>query len=161
TMNRAKGALQQAKQGGMLPSLDAAVDDLKTAKLLSATGNQKKARDQFREIARLLLLSQGEVETLRQAIHELDQTIDQQKDVAKDTRKIEKEDSKVEPRQAQLVDTADLIRRDVESIAPVAVEQLKSAMDHMQEARSVLNSEKDAKKQREKAPPKQDDAVAS
>src|SRR5207248_4815810 len=78
-----------------------------------------------------------------------------------DTRKIEKEDSKVEPKQAELVDTSDMIRRDVESIAPVAVEHLKAAMDKMQEARAVLDSEKDPKRQREKAPPKQDEAVAS
>lgn len=161
TMERPKAALQQIKQGGLVPSLDSAVEDLRTAKLLSATGNQKKARDQFREIARLLLLSQGELEALRQAIHELDQTIDQQKELAKDTRKMEKEETKVEPRQAQLVDSTDLIRRDVDSIAPVAVEQLKAAMDRMQEARAVLNTEKDPKRQREKAPPRQDEAVTS
>src|SRR5258706_141973 len=37
-MARPKSALQQAKQGGLLPSLDAAVDDLRVAKLVSATG---------------------------------------------------------------------------------------------------------------------------
>src|SRR6266853_5086796 len=54
----------------------ARLERLKAARLLSATGNEKKARDQFREIAALLTLSQGEVEALRQAIRELDQAID-------------------------------------------------------------------------------------
>ena len=161
TAERPKAALRQIKEGGLAPSLDAALEDLKAAKLLSATGNQKKARDQFRDIARLLLLSQGEQEALRQAIHELDQTIQQQKELAKETKKIEKDDAKIEPRQAELVDNTDLIRRDVESLAPVAVEDLKAAMDKMQEARAVLNSEKDAKQQRDKAPPRQAEAVSS
>jgi len=160
-MERPKAALQQIKEGKLMPSLEAALEDLKVAKLGSATGNQRTARDQFREIARLLLLSQGELEALRQAIHEVDQAIDQQKELTKETRKIAKEDTKVEPKQAELVDNTDLIRRDVESIAPVAVEQLKAAIDKMQEARAVLNSEKEAKKQQEKAPPRQDEAVAS
>src|SRR5205085_3749008 len=149
-MERCKSALQQVTDGKLLSSLDGAVEDLRASKLLSATGNQKKARDQFREIARLLLLSQGEREALRQAIHELDQAIDQQKELTKETERIEKEDSKIEPKQGELVDTTDLIRRDVDSIAPVAVEHLKAAMDKMQAAREVLSAEKDPKKQREK-----------
>src|SRR3989441_6929494 len=44
----------------------------------------------------------------------LDQTIQQQKELAKETKKIEKDDAKIEPRQAELVDNTDLIRRDVE-----------------------------------------------
>ena len=51
--------------------------------------------------------------------------------------------------------------RDVESIAPVAVEQLKTAMDRMQEAREVLRAQKEVKKQREQAPPKQEEAVTN
>lgn len=158
--DRPKAALQQAKEGGLFPALDSAVEDLKSGKILSATSSQKKARDQFREIARLLLLSQGEVEALRQAIREVDQTIEQQKAVAKDTAKIEKDDAKLEPRQAELVDATDSVRRDIETIAPVAVEELKGAMEHMQQARAILNSEKDPKRQREKAPPRQEQAVA-
>src|SRR2546425_9947736 len=84
----------------------------------------------------------------------LDQTIQQQKELAKETKKIEKDDTKIEPRQAELVDNTDLIRRDVESLAPVAVEELKEAMERMQEARAVLNKEKDAKQKKGKAPPK-------
>lgn len=160
-VERPKAALHQVKEGGLLASLDAAVEDLRASKLLSALGSQKHVRDQFREIARVLLLAQGELEALRQAIHELDQVIDQQKELTKQTAKIEKEDSKIEPKQAELVDATDLIRRDVDSIAPVAVENLKSAMDKMQAAREALTAEKDPRRQREKAPPRQDEAAAS
>ncbi len=160
-MERPKAALQAVKEGRLLSWLDAAMEDLKGVKLSSASGNQKQARDQFREIARLLLLSQGELEALRQAIHELDQVIDRQKELTKETAQIEKEDTKVEPKQAELVDATGLIRHDVESLAPVAVEHLKTAMDKMQLAREVLKAEKDIKKQRERAPARQDEAVAS
>src|SRR6185295_1265023 len=113
TSERPKLALQQAQDGALKPSLDSAVDDLKTGKLLSASGNEKRARDQLREIARILLLSQGEMEALRQAVREIEQAIEQQKIVTDDTRKVEKDDlKKVQPRQAELVDTTDLIRKD-------------------------------------------------
>lgn len=162
TSERPKLALQQAQDGALKPSLDAAVEDLKTGKLLSASGNEKRARDQLREIARLLLLSQGELEALRQALHEVEQAIEQQKSLMADTRKIEKDDlQKVQPRQAELVDSTDLIRRDVESLAPIAADQLETAMDRMQEARKTFSDEKDPRKQREKAPPKQEEALTN
>src|SRR5688572_2040622 len=160
TSERPKLALQQAQDGALKPSLDAAVEDLKTGKLLSASGNEKRARDQLREIARLLLLSQGELEALRQALHEVEQAIEQQKSLMADTRKIEKDDlQKVQPRQAELVDSTDLIRRDVESLAPIAADQLEAAMDRMQEARKAFTEDKDPRKQREKPPPKREEAV--
>ncbi len=162
TAERSKLALQQAQQGGLKPALDGSVDDLRVGKMLSAAGNEKKARDQLREIARLLILSQGETEALRQALHELEKTIDQQKSVMDDTRKIDKDDTaKVQPRQAEVVDATDLIRRDVNSLAPVAGEHLKEATDKMQEARSALSTEKDPQQQREKVPPKQQEALAN
>src|SRR5436190_2318406 len=162
TSERPKLALQQAQDGALKPSLDSSVDDLTTGKLLSASGNEKRARDQLREIARILLLSQGEMEALRQALHEIEQTIEQQKVVTDDTRKIDKDDlKKVQPRQSELVDSTDLIRRDVASLAPIAADQLESAMDRMQEARKAFSDERDPKKQREKAPPKQEEAIAN
>jgi len=58
----AQSGLAAAQRRTVAASLEAALEDLKAAKLGSATGNQRTARDQFREIARLLLLSQGELE---------------------------------------------------------------------------------------------------
>src|SRR5262245_29542847 len=161
TAQRPKEALRQANEGGLLAALESANEELKVAKLLSATGNQRRARDEFREIARLLILSQGEIESLRQALREVDQAIDQQKQLMTDTRKIEPKDTKIELRQAELGDNTDLIRRDVDSLAPLAAEQLKSAAFKMNEARQVLNNERDARRQRERTPPKQAEALAN
>src|SRR5205085_5442291 len=135
-----KQAIQQAKDGGLHPAMDTAVAELKTGKLLSATGNEKKARDQLREVARLLTLSQDVAEALRQAIQDLDRAIDDQKATVAKTRAIENKDdsTKAETKQAEVVDSTDLIRKDIESLAPVAAEQLKNAEDRMQEARSFL-----------------------
>jgi len=163
TAERSKQALTQANEGGLHPAMDTAVTELKTAKLLSASGNEKKARDQLREIARLLTLSQDTAESLRQAIQDLDRAIDEQKQTTARTRAIENKDetTKAETKQAEVVDSTDLIRKDVESLAPVAAEQLKNAEDRMQEARSVLSSSDAVKKKRENAPPKQEDALVN
>jgi hypothetical protein len=161
--DRPKAGLQQVKDGGLLPALDSAVEEITKARLMSAAGNEKRARDQLREIARVLIHSQDPAETLRQALRELEQTIDQQKQVMADTRKVErKEDSTmIETRQAELVDSTDLIRRDVDSIAPSAVEHLRASIDRMQEARGVLSNERDLKKQRDRTPPKQAEALTN
>ena len=98
---------------------------------------------------------------MRQALRELEQAIDQQKQLTADTKKIEPKDTKIELRQGELGDTTDLIRRDVDSLAPLAAEELKAAAFKMNEARQVLSSERDAKKQREKTPPKQTEALAN
>src|SRR4051812_21761063 len=163
TAERPKQALQQVQEGGLHPAMDLAVSELKTGKLLSAAGSEKKVRDQLREIARLLTLSQDTAEALRQAIQDLDRAIDEQKQTMAKTRAIEnKEDStKTETKQAEVVDGTDLIRKDIESLAPVAAEHLKNAEDRMQEARNVLRAPEDVKKKREKAPPKQEDALVN
>src|SRR5882762_2063317 len=163
TTERPKQALQQVKDGGLHPALDTAVMELKTGKLLSAAGSEKKARDQLREVARLLTLSQDVAEALRQAIQDLDRAMDQQKQTLAKSRAVENKDdsAKAETKQAEVVDSTDLIRKDIESLAPVAAEQLKNAEDRMQEARTVLRSHDDLKKKRENAPPRQEDALTS
>src|SRR5439155_13986796 len=100
---------------------------------------------------------------LRQAIQDLDRAMDDQKQTVAKTRAIESKDdsTKAETRQAEVVDSTDLIRKDIESLAPVAAEQLKNAEDRMQEARSVLSAPEEVKKKREKAPPKQEDALVN
>src|ERR1041385_2975234 len=160
--DRPKVALQQARDGGLKPALDAAVEEIKTAKLLSATGNEKKARDQMREVARLLMLSKDASEALRQALRELDQAIAEQQQVAVETAKLEKETvSQTESQQAEVADTTDLIKRDVADIAPVAADSLKEAFNKMQEARSILNEQgRNLEQKRAEAPKKQAEALA-
>src|SRR5262249_4014947 len=117
----------------------------------------------LREVARLLILSEDKVEALRQALHELEQTIDQQHNVVADTRKVDTRDAanETENKQAEVVDNTDLIRRDVDSLAPIAAEHLANATDKMQEARGALSATEDPRKRREKALPKQDDALTN
>ena len=161
--DRPKAALQQAKDGGLTPSLESAASELQenTLKLLSAIGNEKKARDQLREIARMLILSQDAVEALKQALQELDRAIESQKKVTAETQKSEKRDEtdRRASEQAAVVDDTDLIRRDIDSLAPIASEHLKNAVAKMQSARENLEKQDDPKRRVERAQPRQTEAL--
>src|SRR5262249_47107470 len=52
TKERLNKALEQSKTGGLRPSLDSAVEELKGAVLYRAAGSEKTVRDQLRELAR-------------------------------------------------------------------------------------------------------------
>jgi hypothetical protein len=140
TGERPKTAAKRVLDGGLITALDAAAEDLKVRKLLSATGNEKKARDELREIARLLLMSKDAMDLLRVAIAETEAAIILQKQVVEETLKIEKREEGlvVEDHQFEVVDASDLIRRDVQDIAPAATSFLRTAIDRMQEARELL-----------------------
>jgi hypothetical protein len=161
--DRPKAALQQARSGGLMGALDSATDELKEdkLKLFSAIGNEQIARDQLREIARLLLLSQDMLDVLKQAILELERAIDAQKKVMADTEKVRKKDDadRRATEQAVVVDDTELIRRDIDSLAPIAAEHLRSATDRMQAARADLSSADEPKKRAEQAVPRQEDAM--
>ena len=161
TGERPKAALVQAKSGGLFSALDDSVKDLQNAKLLSATGNEKKARDQMREVARTLLLSKDLVDLLRAAIQETENEILRQKQVVEVTRKMERKDDArdAEDKQFEVVDNTDLIRRDINDVAPTAAGYFRNAIDRMQEARAILNEGQDVKKKVQEAPAKQNDAV--
>ena len=160
---RARSAAQQAKDGGLMPALATASEELKEEKLklLSAIGNEKKARDQMREVARLLILSPETTDALKQAILELDRTIDAQRNLATETTKTRKTDEadKRATDQAAVVDDADLIRRDIDALAPIASEYLRTATDKMQEARASLSADDEVKKRVQDSVPKQEEAV--
>ena len=85
----------------------------------------------------------------------------EQKDAMAQTKTMEnkEEATKAETKQAEVVDATDQIRKEVESLAPMASESLKNATEKMQEARAALNTQKDPKKRKEKAGPKQEDAM--
>ena len=163
TGERPRAALDQARTGGLVPALDGSVDDLKNGKLLSATGNEKKARDQMRDVARTLLLSKDLVDLLRAAIQETENAILQQKQVIELTRKMERKDDArdAEDKQFEVVDNTDLIRRDINDVAPTASSYFRAAIDRMQEARVFLNENKDMKDKVRETPVKQSDAVTS
>ncbi len=163
TAERPKAAVAYAREHGLMRALESASAELKedSLRLLSAIGNEKNARDQLREMARLLILSQDAADALKQAILELERAIESEKKVRADTATSRKRDE-VDKRatdQAAAVDEADLIRKDIESLAPVAAEYLKSATDRMQEARSALSANEEAAPRVEQAVPKQDAAL--
>jgi hypothetical protein len=158
---RPKAALEQAKSGGLLSSLEGSLEDLKSAKLLSATGNEKRARDQMRDVARTLLLSKDLADLLRAAIQETENEILRQKQVIEFTRKMERKDDArdAEDKQFEVVDNTDLIRRDINDVAPTAASYFKTAIDRMQEARAILNDGRDIRKKVQETPVKQADGV--
>jgi hypothetical protein len=163
TGERPKAALDQVKSGGLMSALDAAIDDLKNSKLLSATGNEKKARDQMRDVARALLMSKDLVDLLRAAIQETENTIIQQKAVIEFTRKMErKEEARdAEDKQFEVVDNTDLTRRDINDVVPTAASYFRDAIGRMQEARELLSANHDIRKKVKEAPPKEMDGLTN
>jgi hypothetical protein len=163
TGERPKAALELSKTGGLVPALDAAVDDLKNNKLLSATGNERKARDQMRDVARALLMSKDLIDLLRAAIQETEAVILQQKAVTELTRKMERKDDArdAEDKQFEVVDNTDLIKRDINDVAPTASSYFRAAIDYMQQARAVLNDNRETKQKVQETPLKQTDALTN
>ena len=160
---RPRAALDQVKSGGLFSALDGAADDLQNGKLLSATGNEKKARDQMRDVARTMLLSKDLVDLLRAAIQETENAILQQQAVTELTRKMERKDDArdAEDKQFEVVDNTDLIRRDINDVAPTAAGYFRAAIDRMQEARAILNQGHDTPWKVREVPVKQLDASVS
>jgi hypothetical protein len=163
TGDRPKAALEQVKSGGLVAALDAAIDDLKNSKLLSATSNEKKARDQMRDVARALLMSKDLVDLLRAAIQETENTIAQQKNAMEFTRKMERRDEarEAEDKQFEVVDNTDLTRRDINDVVPTAASYFRDAIGKMQEARATFSGNKDIKVKVKEAPPKQMEAMTN
>lgn len=161
TGERPRRALQRAKESGLLGSLDTALQDLKSARMLGAAGSEKRARDQMREVARLLTQSMDKRDALREALRELDAAIDKQQSLSEATRKLQnkEEATKRESDQAEVVDATDLIRKDVQDVAPGAAEHLQNATDRMQEARSTLLTGQTPQLTREQALAKQSEAL--
>jgi len=163
TAERPKAALRHAQTGGLMPALESAAAELKedNLRLLSAIGNEQLARDQLREMARLLILSQDPTDALKQAILELERAIETQKKVHGETEAAKKRDDadRRATDQAAVLDETTLIWKDVESIAPVASDYLRSATDRMQEARAALDANDETKRRVEQAVPKQEDAL--
>jgi hypothetical protein len=140
-----RAAATLARDGQLRLLASSATDDLKVSSLLSAAGNEKRARDLFVELARMLRPDRDKTQILKEAIKELDQAIAQQTRVAEQsnalTEKRPPDDLKeeIEKEQMKLVDQTDAVREDVEEVAPVAASALKDAITKMQEARAKLN----------------------
>ncbi len=161
TAERPRAAAQKAQESGLRKTLAKAEEELKSGRLLSATGNEKRSRDLIREVARLLTLTKDPVEALRNALRELDRIIDHQEQLRTDTKSAANKEliDKAENQQADLVDVSDLLRKDLDELAPLASDQIKNATDQMQEARSVLASDENINKKRDGASRDQTEAL--
>ena len=141
---RPRTALTKAEDSRLAATLVSATGDLKSANLLSAAGNEKRARDVFQDLAKLLQPARDNLEVMKQAVRDLEKAIAQQKEVKEETKqatqpKAEKtEVAEAEKKQAEVVDKTDSIREDVEKAAPKAAEELKAAVEKQQEARAQL-----------------------
>ena len=142
-----QAVVARAQEGRLLSIVSSAAGDLKESKLLSAAGNEKRARDLFIELARMLRPDRNKLQVLKEALKELEQAIEKQEQVVKDTKELpewprnDQQDHKqqVEKQQAQVVDETEMVREDVENAAPKAASALKESIEKMQEARAKLN----------------------
>ncbi|MFM8471043.1 MAG: hypothetical protein ACKODH_13950, partial [Limisphaerales bacterium] len=141
---RPRTALTKAEDSRLAAMLDSATGDLKSANLLSAAGNEKRARDTFQELAKLLLPARDNLEVMKQALRDLEKTIPEQKAAIEETKQSTKNKDdfvEAEKKQAEVVDKTDGIRADVEKAAPKAAEELKAAVEKQQEARAQLQDQ--------------------
>jgi len=72
---RPRVALTKAEETRLAATLTAATGDLKSANLLSAAGNEKRARDVFQDLAKLLMPARDNLEVMRQAVRDLEKAI--------------------------------------------------------------------------------------
>lgn len=144
---RPRTALTKAEDSRLAAMLDSATGDLKSANLLSAAGNEKRARDVLQDLAKLLMPARDNLEVMKQAVRDLEKAIEQQKEVKAETKeatspRAERSDvADAERKQAEVVDKTDSIREDVEKAAPKAAEELKAAVEKQQEARAQLQEQ--------------------
>ena len=153
-------ASRYARESNLLPALEAATRSLQGTKLHSAAGDQRTARNALREVARLLVLSQGRAAALRQALSDIDHATDGQTQLMAAVEKAESRDANLEPRQAELADYADLIRSDLDSLAPAASQALRGVIGSMNGARQVLDEHAQGSQRRAKALPLQAEALS-
>lgn len=141
---RVEEAMQSARQAGLETALRSAAEDLQAGNLFRAALNERTARDQLRELARMLERPKDTVGQLRESIQQLDQQLAQQRQVAQEAERLRQDWDKeaaleTESKQADIVDQAEQVRRDLENVAPEVADQIRSAQEQMQEARLALN----------------------
>jgi hypothetical protein len=137
--------LQQAEAdfttGPLLASLSQADDDLKAGRVLKAINEQKTARDELRKITQDLNPPANEVDALSATVAELAKLIDEQKKLLDDTNAAIGMKPRVlglDSRQGALVDEANTIQQDMQSLSPVKAGLVNEAITPMQSSRAAL-----------------------
>ena len=154
-----RAAVAKGKDGRLVTIVASASGDLKESNLLSAAGNEKRARDLFIELARMLRPDRNKLQVLKEALKELEQAMEKQHQVAVEAEELKatknKDDVKeqVEKHQMQVVDQTEMVREDVEEHAPKAASALRESIERMQEARAKLNDYVEPRRRSNTPPP--------
>ena len=139
-------AMQQAQQdlkdGKLQDALDQAAADLNAGHLLQATTEQKIARDQLRQLAKDLNPPTTTADALADSAAALNKLIEQQKDLLIQTYAAEGAKPRVtglNTKEGALVDQADSLQSDMQTLSPGPAGLVKDAINPMQAARAKLS----------------------
>jgi len=138
-----------AQKGKLEATLAGAADDLHNSNLFSAVGKQRVARDLLRDLARLVAPAKEPEDILRDAAANLAQAIRDENYIAQQTKNITPENevsadtiAQLDDRSADNFDIAVSTRKDIASLIPDAVSDLRKAEDAIQHSRQNLASTK-------------------
>ena len=140
TAEKIARVVEDATNSRLLEALGQSVTDLDTGKLFSAVARERNVRDKCRDLSRMMAVAPDLATILREGINTLSAQIDTQKGIATDAGQLAgNEPARAEDlsdKQADLVDAADVLKKDISNVAPDAVEDINAAMNFMQEARA-------------------------
>ncbi|MFN4243436.1 MAG: hypothetical protein ACK4PI_09385 [Tepidisphaerales bacterium] len=141
TGRRLSGAVSEARLRQTAQQMAQAAGDLQQGALFRAATLQRSSRDGLAAVWRRLLPPRDARQQLADAELALQQLIEQQSQVTRQTEQATTpgEFAAAERRQGDLVDRADVTRSDVEGLAPRAAEAVREAIRQMQQARSQLD----------------------
>src|SRR5690606_26798060 len=86
TRQRMQQALAEAQRNRLAEAMGAAIGDLEQSSLFRAASNEKQARDQLYDLARMLARPRDTVSQLRETAEKLEQQIEEQKQVVAETQ---------------------------------------------------------------------------
>lgn len=143
TAEKIARVLDAANSADLVKILAQAAADLNQSKLFSAATREKTARDQLRDLARVVAPPREPMAIIQEAIETVSAIIVEQKTVGDSIKSLSGENLAektldVEQRQADLVDGTDVVRKDILQLAPEAAGELQGAEDRMQLVRSGL-----------------------
>lgn len=143
TAEKIARVLDAANSADLVKVLSQAAADLNQSKLFSAATREKTARDQLRDLARVVAPPREPMAIIQEAIEVVTGIIVEQKTVGDSIKSLTGENLAektldVEQRQADLVDGTDVVRKDILQLAPEAAGELQGAEDKMQLVRGAL-----------------------
>jgi len=138
-----------AQKGKLEATLAGAADDLHNSNLFSAVGKQRVARDLLRDLARLVAPAKEPEDILREAAANLAQAIRDENYIAQQAKNVLPENevsadtvAMLDDRSADNFDIAVSTRKDIVSLIPDAISDLRKAEDAIQHSRQNLANTK-------------------